>query len=85
MENSIIAINFISSNNTDEENTVHLKCDISEIMIHDKADEVIIKEPLTKELFESLHSIYQTGLEASMKGSDLVFYCINVLHYKCFN
>ena len=77
MENSIIAINFVSSKNTDEEHAMHLKHDITEIMIFDKADEVI------KELFESLHSRYQIGLEASMKGSDFIFYCINLLHYKC--
>ena len=93
MENSIIAINFISSKNNDEEHTMHLKCDIIkktdeehpmhlnldiiEIVIYDKAGEVV------QELFESLHSRYQIGLDASIKGSDFIFYCINLLHYKC--
>ena len=46
------------------------------IMIYDKADEVI------QEVFESLLSRYQTGLEESMKGSDLIFDCVNLFHYK---
>ena len=42
-----IAINCISSKDTDEEFAIHSRSDNIEIMIHDKADEVI------KELFES--------------------------------
>ena len=45
-------------------------------MIYVKADEVI------KELKESLLPRYQTGLEESMKGSDFIFNCVNLLHYK---
>ena len=36
-----IAINFISSRNTDDGSTVHLNSDNIEIMIYDKANEVI--------------------------------------------
>ena len=43
-----IAINVISTKDNDEECVVHSKCDNIEIMISDKADEVI------EELFQSL-------------------------------
>ena len=36
-----IAINFISSKNTDEERVMHSKSDNIEIIIHNKADEVM--------------------------------------------
>ena len=45
-------------------------------MINDKADEVI------KELFDSLKNRYQNNLE-SMRGSEFVFNCIQLLYYKC--
>ena len=56
---------------------MHSKSDNFEIMIYGKTDEVI------KELLESLLNRYQIGLETSMKGSDFIFHCINLLHYKC--
>ena len=46
---------------------MHSKSDNMEIMINDKADEII------EELFDSLFSRYQFGLETSMKGSDFIF------------
>ena len=49
------------------------KSDNIEIMISDKADEVI------EELFQSLLSRYQIGLETSMRVSDFVFDFIIVL------
>ena len=45
-------------------------------MINDKADEV------TKSLFQSLLCRYQIGLDSSMKGSELVFDCVQLLYYK---
>ena len=42
-------------------------------MINDKADEV------TKELYRSLLSGYQIGLETSMKGSNFAFDCVQLL------
>ena len=39
-------------------------------MINDQADEVI------EELFESLISRYQIGLETSMKDSNFIFNCV---------
>ena len=47
-----------------------MKSDNIKIMINDKADEVI------KELFQSLLSRYQIGLETSMKGSEFVIDCV---------
>ena len=74
MENSIkIAINFISSKDSDEERVMHSKNNNIEIMINDKADEVI------EELFQSPFSRYQIGLETSIKGSDFIFDCVNLL------
>ena len=58
------AINFMSSKNNDEERVLHSKSDDIEIMPNDKEDEVI------EELFQSLLSRYQTGLETSVKSSD---------------
>ena len=72
-----IAINFISSKDTDEERVMHLESDNIEIMIYNKAKEVI------QELLKSLFSRYQTGLEELMKCSDFIFECIIILPYKC--
>ena len=52
------------------------KSDNMEIMISDKADEVI------KKLFDSLKNRYQNDLE-SMRGSEFVFYYIQLLYDKC--
>ena len=52
------------------------KSDNIEIMIYDKAYEII------QELFELLLSRYQTGLDKSWKGSDLILNWVNMLHYK---
>ena len=71
-----IANNFISSIDNDEKHVMHSKSDNIEIMINDKADEVI-KEPSG-----SLKNRYQNNLE-SMKDSDFVFDYVNLLYYKC--
>ena len=64
----------MSSKDNDNERIMHSKSDNIEIMINYKADEVI------EELFQSLLSRYQIGLETSMKGSDLVFDCVHFLY-----
>ena len=46
---------------------MHSKSDNIEVMRYDNANEVI------KEIFESLFSRYQIGLETSIKGSDFIF------------
>ena len=70
----------MSSKDTDEECVMHSKRNDIEIMINDKADEVI------EALFQSILSRYQTPLETSiksMKGSAFIFDCVHLLYYKC--
>ena len=74
---STIAINFIFSKNN-KERVTHSKSNNKEIMINDKADEVV------KELFESILNRYQIGLKTSMKNSDFslivfIYSIINVI------
>ena len=53
------------------------KSDNLEIMISDKADEVIEK------LFKSLLNTYQSNLEKLIRGSEFVFDYLHLLYYKC--
>ena len=61
-----LASNFSSSTENDKEHVTHSKTDNIEIMINNKADEVV------KELFDSLKNKYQNTLE-SMRGREFVF------------
>ena len=70
-----MAMNFMSSKDNDKECVMHSKSNNIEIMINDKADEVI------EELFQSLLSRYRIGLETSMKGSDFIFDCVHLIYY----
>ena len=72
-----IELNFISSKDNDEEHAMHSKSDNIEIMINIKVDKII------KHLFQSLLSRYQIVLDTSMKGSEFVFNCVQLLHCKC--
>ena len=56
---------------------MHSKGDNIEFMINYEADEVAEK------LFQSLLSRYQIRVETSMKDSEFVFDCVNILYYKC--
>ena len=56
---------------------MHSKSDTIEIMMNDKAHEVIA------ELFDSLKNRYQNNLE-SMKGSEFAFDYVHVLYYRCW-
>ena len=56
---------------------MHSKIDNIEIMINDKADEVI------EELFDSHIKKYQIGLEKSIRGTNFIFDCVHLLYYKC--
>ena len=69
--------NSISSKNIPEECVMHSKQYDIEIVSHDKVDGV------RKELFKSLFSRYQVGLETPKKDSDLIFDCIHLLYSKC--
>ena len=57
-----MAINFISSKDSDETQTMHTKSNTAEIMIGSKTDEII------KDFLESFLQKYQGGLEESMRG-----------------
>ena len=72
-----IASNFISSKDVDEERVIHSKSDNIEFMSYDNVNEVVHK------LFESLLSVYQIGLETSMRRSDFIFDSVQLLYYKC--
>ena len=56
---------------------MHSESDNIEIMMNDKADEV------KDELFQSLPTKFQNGLETSMNVSDFIFDCIYLLYFKC--
>ena len=58
---TIIANDFVSSTDRDEDRLMHSKSDNIEVVINDEADQVI------KELFYSLRNRYQNNLE-SMEG-----------------
>ena len=68
-------MNFISDN--DEGRVMDWKSDNKEILINDKADEVV------EELFESLLNKYQNNLEKSIKDGDILFDYVDLLYYKC--
>ena len=64
----MIAINFMSSENNDEEHVMHSRSDNIELMIND--------EEVIEEHFQSRLCRYEIGLETSVKGSDFIFACI---------
>ena len=72
----MIAINFISSKDSEETRTMHTKSNNIDmiIMIGNKTDEII------KKLFESLLQRYQEGLEESMNESEFIFDSVDVLY-----
>ena len=53
---------------------MHSKRDNTEVITYENANEVI------EELFESLLSIYQIGLEATMRGCGFIFNCLNLMY-----
>ena len=62
-----IAINFISSKDIDEDRVMRSNRDNTEFVSYDNANQVV------SELFESLPSRYQIGLETSIRGRDFTF------------
>ena len=74
-----IAINFISSKDVDKERVMHSKSNDIEFIPYDNANDVV------KELFETLLSRYQIGLETSMRGSNCIFDSVQLLYDKCHN
>ena len=70
-----MAINFISSKDSDETRTMHTRSNNVEIMDGSETNEII------EDLFESLLQKYQEGLEESMRGSEFVYDSVDVLYY----
>ena len=70
-----MAINFISSKDSDETQTMHTKSNNAEIMVGSETNEII------KDLFESFLQKYQEGLGESMRGSEFVYDSVDVLYY----
>ena len=64
------AINLISFKDNDEERKMHSKSNDINITINAKADEIL------EELFESLLSRYQIGLETPVRGRDISSFII---------
>ena len=62
-----MAINFISSKDSDETRTMHAKSNNVEIMMGSETDEII------EERFKSFLQRYQEGLEESMRRSEFIF------------
>ena len=56
---------------------MHSKRDNIDVITYDNGNEVV------KEIFDSILSRYQIGLETSMKGSDFIFDTLISLYYKC--
>ena len=69
-------INFVSSKDFHGICTMKTKSDNMYVMMGDETDKII------KELFKSLLQRYQEALEESMKGSEFVFYSVNLSEYK---
>ena len=70
-----MAINFISSKDSDETRTMHTRSNNVQIMVGSETNEII------KDLFESFLQKYQEGLEESMTGSKFVYDSVDVLYY----
>ena len=70
-----MAINFISSKDSDETRTMHTKSNNVEIMIGSETNEIIMA------LFKPFLRKYQEGLEESMRGSEFVYDSVDVLYY----
>ena len=70
-----IAINFMSSKDSNETSTMHSKSNNIEILIGSETDEII------EELFDSLLEKYQKGIEESVKEI-VFFYSVDLLYYK---
>ena len=62
-----IAINFISSKNTEEERVMYSRSNNIRFTSYNDAKKII------DELLESLRSRYQGNLETSIRGSDFIF------------
>ena len=69
-----MAINFISSKDSQETRTMHTRSYNTEIMMGNELNEII------KELFKSLLQNYQKDLEISMRGSESMKGSVKLLY-----
>ena len=72
-----MTINFISSKDAEEERVMRSKCDNIKFTSYNDANKVVDK------LFQSLRSRYQVNLETSTRGSDFIFYSVQLMYFKC--
>ena len=70
-----MAINFISSKDSDETRTMHTKSNNADIMMGSETDEII------EDVFESFLQKYQEGLEESMRGGEFTYDSVDALYY----
>ena len=70
-----MAINFISSKDSDETRTMHTKSNNVEIVMGSETNEII------EELFKSFLQRCQEGLEESIRGIEFLFDSVNALYY----
>ena len=70
-----MAINFISSKDSDETRTMHTKSNNVEIIIGSETDKII------EDLFKSFLQKYLEGLEESMRGSESAYDSADALYY----
>ena len=70
-----MAINFISSKDSNETRTMHIKSNNVEIMMGSEMDEIM------EDLFESFLQKYQEGLEEYMRGSEFSYDSVDALYY----
>ena len=70
-----MAINFISSKDSDENRTMHTKSNNVKIMVGSETDEII------EDLFEYFLQKYQEGVEESMRRSEFSYDIFDALHY----
>ena len=72
-----IAINIISSTESDKECVMHWSSDKIRFATYSEVIDVI------KKLLKSLRAKYQNGLGTSMKGSDFILDSVKLMYYKC--
>ena len=71
-----MAISFFSSKDSEETSTMYSKSDNIEVMMGNETDKI------NEDLFDSFWQRCQKYLEESMRGSEIVFDCVDSLYYK---
>ena len=74
-----IAINFISSKDSEKQRDMHSRSDSIKLTSYIDANEVV------DQLFKPLRSRYQGHSETLMRGSDFIFDSVQLMYYICHN